>query len=678
MLRLERFGSSLAHLLAAALPTVGLTAVLACLAAPGAHADFYTQYSSGSDFRSGFAEMPDIDQRWEALLNDGRMYCVPTANYSLLAYLAQHGYPAILPGAQPLGYWHGPGSTAQILDDLSLMGVLMDTDPVDGTGGYGAKFGLGAWLGLTGSNGLFTIHSSWFGADITPNFYSIADWVNAGVPVLMVVGWYQDDGVVIVRTGGHWLTITEVEYEPSSGKRILTFHDPADDGDLLTQSAVEPVRKSVQTRARLLDGAFVNIDVMPSYSESGYIDALKAIRPIFGVMTTPDGLNILRVQPIGIDLDPNPVVDSIASPLGLQVADLVISPDSPSTYVITRPDGRTEPSRLWRFDHVTREYSDLASFDDAQAVETDRFGRLYVLDGRTLRCLQRDPEGRWIETASVIPPVPCDGLAIDDFNDQIMLLCDGSVLPFALRTLDALPEVRIPADLPIGADPFLAVSAEDGAIHLTDSLAPAVYRLDGAGGYVEIGKGILSRPRNLTVGDGRCVYVVDGATEQMKVFCPDPTSGDWVERTDLPFSGVDAGVGMKISRSTTNFDPSVHTGPGYRNVLPPETVTAVGEDLAPGAIPSRLTIASVVPNPFNPRTTIAMDLPRATDASLTVHDLRGRLVRTLHSGTLPAGRHPFVWEGTDADDRPVASGVYLVRLSTADGEQRMTKIVLAK
>ena len=74
------------------------------------------------------------------------------------------------------------------------------------------------------------------------------------------------------------------------------------------------------------------------------------------------------------------------------------------------------------------------------------------------------------------------------------------------------------------------------------------------------------------------------------------------------------------------------------------------------------------PNPFNPRTTLAFDLPQAaTRVSLRLYDLHGRLVTALIDGPLPAGRHGVVWNGADDAGRAVASGVYVSVLETPLG-----------
>ena len=73
---------------------------------------------------------------------------------------------------------------------------------------------------------------------------------------------------------------------------------------------------------------------------------------------------------------------------------------------------------------------------------------------------------------------------------------------------------------------------------------------------------------------------------------------------------------------------------------------------------------AVVPNPFNPRTTVAYYVEKAGPVSVEVFDIRGRRVRILQQGDLPSGSHRVTWEGDDDRGSQVASGVYFLRLST--------------
>ncbi len=104
------------------------------------------------------------------------------------------------------------------------------------------------------------------------------------------------------------------------------------------------------------------------------------------------------------------------------------------------------------------------------------------------------------------------------------------------------------------------------------------------------------------------------------------------------------------------------------------TVTAVGDD---DAVPERLALGRNYPNPFNPKTTIAFDLPRTAQVELTVFDVTGRRVSTLVADQLPAGRHDVTWTGLDDAGRRVASGMYFYRL-VMENEVLTQKMVLLK
>ncbi len=82
----------------------------------------------------------------------------------------------------------------------------------------------------------------------------------------------------------------------------------------------------------------------------------------------------------------------------------------------------------------------------------------------------------------------------------------------------------------------------------------------------------------------------------------------------------------------------------------------------PAGIVNRYALHNASPNPFNPATVISFDLPRASRVKLTIHDLAGRLVRTLVQENREAGSHQVVWEGRNNNGGQVSSGVYLYRI----------------
>jgi hypothetical protein len=75
----------------------------------------------------------------------------------------------------------------------------------------------------------------------------------------------------------------------------------------------------------------------------------------------------------------------------------------------------------------------------------------------------------------------------------------------------------------------------------------------------------------------------------------------------------------------------------------------------------------IYPNPFNMSTTIALRVSEAVVSSVSIHDVRGRLVRQLVDERSAVRGRTFHWDGRD-DRGDVASGVYLVRVQSDRGE----------
>ncbi len=89
-------------------------------------------------------------------------------------------------------------------------------------------------------------------------------------------------------------------------------------------------------------------------------------------------------------------------------------------------------------------------------------------------------------------------------------------------------------------------------------------------------------------------------------------------------------------------------------------------------LPEVFRLYSPYPNPFNPSTTIRLNMERTDEVALSVYDLQGRLVERLHQGLLARGEHGFLFEGGH-----LASGLYFVNLEGAAGSLTQ-KVLLAK
>jgi hypothetical protein len=108
-----------------------------------------------------------------------------------------------------------------------------------------------------------------------------------------------------------------------------------------------------------------------------------------------------------------------------------------------------------------------------------------------------------------------------------------------------------------------------------------------------------------------------------------------------------------------------------------EVPTAAAKRLVAGATaPARTSLLANYPNPFNPSTTIPFALEASADVRLTVYDMLGQRVAELADAHLPAGAHQVTWDARDAGGRPVAAGVYLVRLvAGAQVDQRRVTLI---
>ena len=98
-------------------------------------------------------------------------------------------------------------------------------------------------------------------------------------------------------------------------------------------------------------------------------------------------------------------------------------------------------------------------------------------------------------------------------------------------------------------------------------------------------------------------------------------------------------------------------------------------DAPADALPNRYGLRQNIPNPFNPKTLIRFELPRAGEVTIEVFDVDGRTLRVLLSGSLPAGYHEVSWDGRDTSGRGLPTGVYLYRLR-ANGYSETRKMLL--
>ena len=94
-------------------------------------------------------------------------------------------------------------------------------------------------------------------------------------------------------------------------------------------------------------------------------------------------------------------------------------------------------------------------------------------------------------------------------------------------------------------------------------------------------------------------------------------------------------------------------------------------------VPPQFILYPNYPNPFNPHTTIQVELPEDGLIQLAIFDMVGREIVRLVNGYATPGSYQLAWDGRDQAGLEVPSGLYLARL-ILPGNTRTIKMVLLR
>lgn len=84
--------------------------------------------------------------------------------------------------------------------------------------------------------------------------------------------------------------------------------------------------------------------------------------------------------------------------------------------------------------------------------------------------------------------------------------------------------------------------------------------------------------------------------------------------------------------------------------------------------PAQMCLFASVPNPFTTKAHLTYYLPGdvSVPVTLRVHDVSGRLIRTLVNTYQPPGQHQVTWDGTDREGMTLSGGLYFYLLTAGD------------
>ena len=138
---------------------------------------------------------------------------------------------------------------------------------------------------------------------------------------------------------------------------------------------------------------------------------------------------------------------------------------------------------------------------------------------------------------------------------------------------------------------------------------------------------------------------------------------------------IDAGlVGQLIQIGFANVASNyLSSGIFYDNIVWEEDEVSAVPD---GITAFGATLGQNYPNPFNPMTRIDFALDRSETVDISVFDLGGRRVASLHQGELGAGEHHVIWDGRTDSGASAPAGQYRYLLRTGSSQISRSMVLL--
>ena len=103
-----------------------------------------------------------------------------------------------------------------------------------------------------------------------------------------------------------------------------------------------------------------------------------------------------------------------------------------------------------------------------------------------------------------------------------------------------------------------------------------------------------------------------------------------------------------------------------------EVIAASAEGYIETSMPASFNLGQAYPNPFNPTTSLDIELSFDSNVSIAVYNVMGQMVSVLHDGNMTSGMHSITWDASN-----LSSGMYIIKAEVAD-EVLSQKVMLVK
>jgi hypothetical protein len=501
-------------------------------------------------------DVPDIDQQWSNLPNNGAMYCVPTSTLNWLYYFALHGCPQALAYQIP----KTPEAAFNTFTTLNLgmLASYMDTDPKEGTTGSGWFDGLMDWLNDRQVPAMVRMYT--YSDDTKITFDILKEWANfmllLGGKMCIAVGRYEIKNGCYERNGGHALTV--VGLNQADDNYSIKVHDPNDDNsDLKTQSATKTPTIALNHEWGNFEGKKTTLLRWgTSIKPYQFIDYVVVIQPYFVVTNlSVNGANKLAYYYYNLDSDTTTLqTKEITLPFSAELLDLAIHPALPIAVCIAK--GTNE---VWSIDLVNSTSKQLATLDSPQRLTYGgRSHRLFVASAHQVVTLDND--GKVVDRLELAQPV--DALSFDYKLNRLVIASDAvKKLLFLNPTLQIQEEHELPAIAGNGRI-SLTINEGNGTLYATRNGSSQVVslRIHPTGAIARGLSTLLSEGETSAVHVNHKDMLYVSENGRIATFDSD---GNRVPSS--PFEGLPAGSLLQVSRSHHNFDPELMQKPEWRN-----------------------------------------------------------------------------------------------------------------
>ncbi len=244
------------------------------------------------------------------------------------------------------------------------------------------------------------------------------------------------------------------------------------------------------------------------------------------------------------------------------------------------------------------------------------------------------------------------GLKIYDVSDP--------AAPVLVGTFDFADPLAHITDVAVSGNHLYVTNKEGPGLSVLDVSDPAAV-------FVAGGVSVPTNAYSVRVTAGRA-YVTTGSGGVRVFDLTDPTSPVDDGFFDTGHDGIDVDVDGPMVVVADNWD----------GLWMLDDASAASVEIGPVPDGRPASILDAAPNPFNPTTrlTFALDLP--AEVRITIHDARGRTVRSLPAERLGAGDHARTWDGRDDAGRVLPSGVYMARLEADGATAGRRRLVLVR